>query len=54
MTTLNELQVLHNKARSSLRAALQATHLGDTVGNLYSARGPSNVLFLLKSVLITI
>ena len=54
MTTLNEVQVLHNKARSSLHAPLQAMHLGGSVGNLYNARGPSTVLFLLKSVSITI
>ena len=54
MTMLNELQILHNKARSSPRAPLQAMHMGDSVGNLYNARGPSTVLFLLKSVLITI
>ena len=36
MTTLNELQVLHNKARSSPHVPLQAMHLGDSVGNLYN------------------
>ena len=36
------------------RVPRQAAHLGDSVGNLYNARGPRTVLFVLKSVLITI